>query len=106
MLYTGRKLISGADDQENLAIGQQISESLVTIVSGLSATPKFLIAKGGITSSDIATKALGIKRATVIGQLLPGVPVWRTEDGLGYVIFPGNVGGDDALLEAVRRLES
>ena len=104
VLYTSRELITGADDEETLALGQRISNSLVEVVSKLQTTPEFLIAKGGITSSDIATKALGIKRAMVIGQLLPGVPVWRTEDGLGYVIFPGNVGGDDALLEAARRL--
>jgi uncharacterized protein YgbK (DUF1537 family) len=37
-----------------------------------------------------------------MGQIIPGVPVWRTGDeshipGLAYVVFPGNVGGDDAL---------
>lgn len=106
VLYTSRQLVTRADDAENLAIGQSISDRLVEVVSGLKTTPKFLVAKGGITSSDLATKALQIKRATVIGQLLPGVPVWRTPAGLGYVIFPGNVGGDEALLEAVRRLEA
>lgn len=105
VLYTSRELVTGSDDEENLKIGQRISASLVEVVAGLETTPKFLIAKGGITSSDIATRALGIKRAMVIGQLLPGVPVWRTDEGLGYVIFPGNVGGDEALLEAVGRLE-
>lgn len=104
VLYTGRKLITGESDEETLAIGQEISDSVVRVVAGLQASPRFLIAKGGITSSDLATKALGIERATVIGQLLPGVPVWRTAGGLGYVIFPGNVGGDDALYQAVRRL--
>ena len=104
VLYTSRTLVTGADDDENLAIGQRISDALVEIVAGLQTVPKFLVVKGGITSSDIATKALGIRRAMVIGQLLPGVPVWRSEAGLGYVVFPGNVGGEDALLEAVRRL--
>jgi len=104
VLYTSRQLVTGRDDDETLAIGAQISAALVEIVSRLQTAPKFLIAKGGITASDIATRALGIKRAQVIGQLLPGVPVWRTERGLGYVVFPGNVGGDDALLEAVGRM--
>ena len=104
VLYTSRQLVTGRDDDETLAIGAQISAALVEIVSRLQTAPKFLIAKGGITASDIATGALGIKRAQVIGQLLPGVPVWRTERGLGYIVFPGNVGGDDALLAAVRRM--
>lgn len=47
----------------------------------------------------------------VRGQLLPGVPVWRLGaeakfPGLDYVVFPGNVGGPDALTEAVRTLST
>ena len=77
------------------------------IAEGLDA----VLAKGGITSSDVATKGLGVKRAMVLGQLLPGVPVWR----LGpesrypsaiYVVFPGNVGGSTALAEAYQLLSS
>lgn len=63
--------------------------------------------QGGITSSDVATKALGIKRAMVLGQAAPGVPLWRCDEessrypGMPFVVFPGNVGGDDALAEIV-----
>jgi uncharacterized protein YgbK (DUF1537 family) len=102
VLYTSRKLITGQDAASSLAIGQQVSSALVAIVAGLSVTPRFLVAKGGITSSDIATQALQVRRAVVMGQIIPGVPVWRTGDesrmpGLAYVVFPGNVGGNDAL---------
>jgi uncharacterized protein YgbK (DUF1537 family) len=43
----------------------------------------------------------------VRGQLLPGVPIWETGKetrfpAMPYIVFPGNVGGPDALLEAVR----
>lgn len=108
-LYTSRGLITGKDAGENLAIGQRVSDSLVEIVRGLGVRPRYLVAKGGITSSDIATKALGIRRAEVLGQALPGVPVWRAGEeslypGLAYVVFPGNVGGDDALVQIVRSL--
>ena len=52
-----------------------------------------------------------MKRARVLGQLLPGVPVWELGDetkfpGLPYIVFPGNVGGPTALVEAVERLAS
>ena len=104
VLHTSRNLVTGANDEETLSIGRRVSRALVNIVANLPAPPGFLIAKGGITSSDIATKALKIRRATVLGQLLPGIPVWRTENGLGYVVFPGNVGDDNALLEAVNKL--
>ncbi len=109
VVYTSRRLITGDDGASSLAIGQQISASLVEIVQRLSVRPRYLIAKGGITSSDLATKALGIQRALVRGQLLPGIPLWQTGDesrypGLSYVVFPGNVGGDNALVEAVVKL--
>jgi uncharacterized protein YgbK (DUF1537 family) len=61
-----------------------------------------VIAKGGVTSSDIATKALGVRRAEVLGQAYAGVPVWRTGGdsrwpNLLYVVFQGNVGDADTL---------
>jgi uncharacterized protein YgbK (DUF1537 family) len=78
-------------------------------VQRLEVLPRYLIAKGGITSSDVATRGLGVKRAMVAGQLLPGIPVWQLGaearfPGLNYIVFPGNVGGPDALLAAVRKL--
>ncbi len=82
---------------------------LVNVLSRLSVRPAFMIAKGGITASDIATKALAITKASVPGQIIPGVPVWKPDDasrfpGMIYVVFPGNVGDDDALIEVCRRL--
>ena len=77
VLYTSRGLITGADAAESLAIGKRVSDSLVEIVRSLEVRPRYLVAKGGITSSDIATKALDIRRAFVYGQALPGVPVWQ-----------------------------
>lgn len=45
----------------------------------------------------------------VMGQVLPGVPVWQLGEearwpGMAYIIFPGNVGSDEALAEIRRRL--
>jgi uncharacterized protein YgbK (DUF1537 family) len=109
LLYTSRGLVTGRDAASSLAIGQQVSSALVAIVAGLAAMPRYLVAKGGITSSDIATQALGVRRALVMGQIIPGVPVWRTGaesrlPGLAYVVFPGNVGGDDALAVVHQKL--
>jgi uncharacterized protein YgbK (DUF1537 family) len=82
---------------------------LIALVQRITATPRFLVAKGGITSSDIATGGLGVRRAHVLGQLIPGVPVWRLGaesrfPGMAYVVFPGNVGDDRALAEGMTRL--
>lgn len=104
VIYTSRRLISGADAATSLAIGRHVSDSLVAIVRSLAVRPRYVLTKGGITSSDIATKGLDVQRAMVLGQLLPGVPVWRIGSesrypGTIYIVFPGNVGGPDALAQ-------
>lgn len=110
VIFTSRKLIVGEDAQANLAIGQAVSDSLIVITGSISVQPSYLVAKGGITSSDIATKGLGTRRAMVIGQAMPGVPVWRLGPetrypGMAYIIFPGNVGEGDALVCLQKKLE-
>jgi len=109
IIYTSRRLVTGDTSEESLSIGKQISDGLVHIVSALSVRPRYILAKGGNTSSDIATRALGVKRAMVPGQILPGVPVWSMGPetrfpGLKYIVFPGNVGGEDALVSVVTSL--
>ena len=110
VIYTSRDLVSGADSASSLAIGNRVSDSLVSIVSGITAPLRYLVAKGGITSSDVATRGLDVRRALVTGQILPGVPIWKLgsecrRPNLIYIVFPGNVGGDDALAQVVRKLD-
>lgn len=109
VVYTSRILVTGQDASSSLIIGQQVSESLVQLVQSLNVQPRYLIAKGGITSSDIATKGLSVKRAMVEGQILPGVPVWRLGEEshfpvLCYIVFPGNVGTKESLAQIVQLL--
>lgn len=104
ILFTSRTLKYSSSQVENLAIGRRVSESLVFLLQNLKVKPKNIIAKGGITSSDIATKALNVKKAKVLGQILAGVPVWETESEQKYIVFPGNVGDKKALLEAYNKL--
>jgi len=112
LLFTSRALrIAGNDDAANLRIGQGVSAALVAIVRALDPPPTWFIAKGGVTSSDMATTALGIRHATVLGALLPGVPVWRAVaserwETVPLVVFPGNVGGTDDLAHAVTGLHA
>jgi len=107
VIYTSRSLVTAGNAEGDLSIGRQVSDALITILQTLCAKPRYLIAKGGITASDVATKGLHVRRALVVGQILPGVPVWRLgpesrHPGIPYVVFPGNVGGDDALAETVK----
>lgn len=109
VIYTSRELVKGGDAASNLSIGSLISNSLISIVRNIEAQPRYIIAKGGITSSDVATKGLNIKRALVLGQALPGVPVWQLGaesryPGMSYIVFPGNVGDENALADLQKRL--
>lgn len=111
MVYTSRKVLRVREDsaQENLNLSVRISQTLTSVVEMLTVRPGFLVAKGGITSSDVGVRSLGVRRAWVLGQAAPGVPVWRTGPeskfpGLSYVVFPGNVGDTDTLLDVVRKM--
>jgi uncharacterized protein YgbK (DUF1537 family) len=111
VVFTSRELVTGADAASNLSIGQRVSDALVTLLQGLSTRPRYILAKGGITSSDVATRGLGVQRAMVLGQVLPGVPVWQLgpetrHAGLSYIVFPGNVGGPEAVGNVVLALRS
>jgi uncharacterized protein YgbK (DUF1537 family) len=108
-IYTGRQLVTGADAESSLSIGQRVSEGLVAMVRAISLRPRYLVGKGGITSSDLATQALDVKRALILGQILPGVPVWQLGPesrypGLGYIVFPGNVGDSQSLVKIATAL--
>lgn len=109
VLHTSRRLERRGDERADLGIGALVSRTLVEAVRAVGRRPAWVLAKGGITSSDIATAALDVDEAVVLGQLLPGVPAWRCGPnarwpGLTYVVFPGNVGGPEALRSAVARL--
>ena len=111
VIYTSRELVTGSDAAQNLDIGNTVSAALVEIVQRLEIRPSALVAKGGITSSDLATKGLNVRRAIVLGQILPGVPMWKLGaetrfPGMPYIVFPGNVGGPEALTQICDSLNS
>ncbi|MGI6879496.1 four-carbon acid sugar kinase family protein [Microbacterium sp. gxy059] len=108
IVHTSRELVTGSDGDESLDIARRVSSGVVELVRRVLAIapPRFVIAKGGITSSDVASEALEIRRATVLGPMLPGiVSLWQPEAGpavgIPYVVFAGNVGDDDSLARVV-----
>ncbi|KAJ5774973.1 hypothetical protein N7457_009869 [Penicillium paradoxum] len=76
LVMTSRKLVIGDDEFSSLKIG------------------------GGSTASEAATQGLNIKRATIVGQAAPGIPLWQCDRwtshhrDVHFVVFPANVGGD------------
>jgi uncharacterized protein YgbK (DUF1537 family) len=111
VVYTRRDRFDlDTDDKDaQLKVSIRISDAIASVVGKLTVRPNFIIAKGGITSSDIGTKALKVKKAIAMGQVKPGIPVWMTGHeskfpNMPYVIFPGNVGGVETLSEIVSML--
>lgn len=109
LLMTERQHRRSNSDAQQLLDGQRLSAFLADVVRGLSIRPSFVVAKGGITAHDIASRGLGMNTARVLGQLQPGIPVWRAAadsrfPSLLYVVFPGNVGDDDTLADIAAQL--
>ena len=110
VIYTGRSVLVLPDDTKEAALERsvKISDAVTRIVAELQETPAFIVAKGGITSSDIGVKALRVRRAWVLGQIRPGIPVWQCGaeslfPGVPYIIFPGNVGEEGTLKSIVEQ---
>ncbi|MBR5642536.1 MAG: hydroxyacid dehydrogenase [Firmicutes bacterium] len=110
-VYTKRKVLLLENDTKEAALLRSvaISDAVQSFAANLKTKPAFIIAKGGITSSDVGVKALKVKKALVLGQAAAGIPVWQTGPesrfpGLSYVIFPGNVGTETTLREIVEQL--
>ena len=105
VLYTSRKL--QIDSNQNFQeIGNVIMQSLCQVVGQIQFRPAYLVAKGGVTSIELARTALNVREAFAIGQIIGGVPVWRLGaearwSDTPYVVFPGNVGDDRALLRVI-----
>ena len=113
IVHTSRLLIKTDDAAASLRIARTVSAAVVALVNRTLKTfpPRFVIAKGGITSSDVAAHGLEIRHAIVRGPMLPGiVSLWEPVDGpakgIPYIVFAGNVGDDQSLAQVTRKLST
>lgn len=110
VVYTSRTEKQFENQTERLQFGELISRFLMDVVKNLPSTLGFLISKGGITSNDVLSTGLALRASRVLGQILPGCSVVRCPQDhprfshLPVVIFPGNVGGDEALAKVYDRM--
>jgi len=110
VVFTSRVEIAFADQATRLAFGDMVSAFLMDVVRNLPKTLGFLISKGGITSNDVLSSGLALRTSRVVGQILPGCSVvccpadHPRYPNLPVVIFPGNVGDEQALAKAYGRL--
>ena len=109
-----RAVTSRSGQGDDLALARLVSRALTDVLAPLRGKePAWVIAKGGITSHDVALRGFGIQRALVIGQLGRGIisvfePVSAHPGSVGmpYVVFAGNVGNEQSLSDAIDRLGS
>jgi uncharacterized protein YgbK (DUF1537 family) len=113
IVHTSRLLIKTDDAAASLKIARTVSAAVVAVVNRTLKTfpPRFVIAKGGITSSDVAAHGLEIRHAIVRGPMLPGIvslcePVDGPEKVIPYIVFAGNVGDDQSLTQLTRKLSA
>ena len=99
---------SRSASHNTLAHGEKVMAALTTAVRALLPDVRVVVSKGGITSAEVARAGIGASSAVVLGQVLPGVSVWRltAHDGreLLYVVVPGNVGAPDTLVRVLDAL--
>jgi len=113
VISTSRHVVTGQGARDSLAIARAVSAAVVELVDRVVAAcvPRFVLAKGGITSSDVAIHALKIERAIVRGPLLPGIvslwePVSGPAHGVPYIVFAGNVGGPESLADVIEKVSA
>jgi uncharacterized protein YgbK (DUF1537 family) len=112
VVYTSRQELNFSNIQQRLDFGVVVSALLMEVVKGLPSQISFLISKGGITSNDVLSVGLNLTAARLLGQIIPGCSVIRTDKthpqfpNLPVVLFPGNVGNEDSLIEAWHRLRN
>ncbi|MBI3187005.1 MAG: four-carbon acid sugar kinase family protein [Gammaproteobacteria bacterium] len=110
VIFTTRVEKQFATQADRLAFGESVSAFLMDVVRNLPPTLGYLISKGGITSNDVLSSGLALKKSEVLGQILPGCSVVRCPhdhprfSDMPVVIFPGNVGDEQALATACQRL--
>ncbi|MDA8198747.1 MAG: hydroxyacid dehydrogenase [Thermaerobacter sp.] len=108
VVSTSRAPVRGRERTDTLRIGQAVADALVEVVQAVVTPPRLIIIKGGITAREISTRALNIRRAHVLGQISSGISVWVGQPGsrwagMAYIVFPGNVGDERALLDLLHR---
>jgi len=110
VIYTSRTELQFDDQKTRLAFGEQVSAFLMDVVRNLPQTTGFLISKGGITSNDVLSNGLALRTSRVAGQIIPGCSVVRCPYNhprfpeMPVVIFPGNVGDEQALATVYQRM--
>ena len=88
-----------------------LSVFIAEIVSAVKNEIGYLISKGGITTNAIISEGLKADSVYLEGQILPGVSLvtfnlLKQKGKLPIVTFPGNMGNQMSLVQALEILEN
>lgn len=87
-------------EHSTLDHAEAVMTALTTATAALAPDARAVVAKGGITSAEVARTGLSRRIAWVAGQLVAGVSLWVFSDtpgdvdrpGRTYAVVPGNIG--------------
>ena len=109
VLYTSREEIKFSSCSERMNFGLELAEFMAILVRKITNKLGYIISKGGITTQILLQKGLNFNHVDLKGQILPGLSIVKGNSGqydLPVVTFPGNLGNEKTLLEALKLMES
>ena len=90
--------------------GATLMRALTRVVEQVRRDVDSCVVKGGTSSADVASAGFHARRGRVVGRVRPGISLWSLDVGrpkpLPYVVVPGNVGGDETLVDTLEWLRS
>ena len=115
VLHTSRGELHCRDAAERRRLGLVLAGCMARLVAALAPQLGYVISKGGITTHTLLADGFDLAAVQLQGQLLPGLslvladlPPERPDveqAALPVLTFPGNLGDDDSLRLAWRRME-
>ncbi|MEA5391403.1 four-carbon acid sugar kinase family protein [Cyanobium gracile UHCC 0139] len=119
VLYTSRGEARCRHAGERRELGLALAGVMARLAAAQAPALGYLISKGGITTHTLLADGLDLDHVELQGQLLPGLSLvlaametavgTATSAHLGplpVLTFPGNLGDEDTLWEAWRRMEA
>jgi uncharacterized protein YgbK (DUF1537 family) len=83
--------------------GARVAAGLATTIRTISTPAALYVTKGGISSHVVMRDGLGVRSATVLGQLSTGISVYQSPTMQApVVVVPGNVGTEHTLTDILR----
>jgi uncharacterized protein YgbK (DUF1537 family) len=89
----------------DLAGGLRVARGLAALLAKIDRPDALVLLKGGVTSAVGLREGLGAEAADIVGPVLPGVALWQILEPArrSALVIPGNVGGDDLLVDLLER---